>query len=148
MIKKLFYMMLGVVLFIAILGAIFIYKSSQYSNVDPVEKDIDTIKNVVDVFEDKLTDFGIDKETVDNVITKIEEFNEETKYVITFDIKNDSNHILSTKLSLPVNEEFFNSVEIGDVISQEKLAMFEEFANISQRFDGWTISVKDKIIRE
>ena len=148
MIKKIFYMLLGAIICLVILGAAFVYSTLHSDKTDIVEKDIDTIKNIVSVFEDELTNVGIDKEMVDNAIAKIEEFNKETKYVITFDIQNDTNPILSTKINLPVEEEFFNSVEIGDVIAQEKLQMFEEFVHLDQKFGNWIIVIKDKIIRE
>lgn len=148
MIKKIFYILLGVVLCLAILTGAFIYSIIHSDKTDPVEKDIDAIKNVVNVFEDELEDIGIDKEMVDDAIVKLEEFNEKTKYVITFDIQNDTNPILSTELNLPVDEELFNSVEIGDVVAEEKLQILEDFVKLDQKIGDWIIVVKDKIIRD
>ena len=148
MLKKILYILLGILICLVILGAVFVYSIFHSDKTDPVEKDIDTIKNVVNMFEDELVDLGADKEVIDEAITKLEEFNKETKYVITFDIQNDSNSILSTKINLPVEEEFFNSVEIGDVVAEEELQKIEEFAQFSQSLGSWTIVVENKIIRE
>lgn len=114
---------------------------------DPVEKDIETIKNIVNMFEDELANFGIDKEIVDNAIVKLEELNEETKCVIAFDIQNDTNPILNAELYLPVTEEFFNNVEIGDKVAEEELKQLEGFIQLDEDFGKWTIIIKDKIVR-
>lgn len=137
-----------IILVIVLLLCVFFVSKRYSSQEDPVEKDIETIKKVADTFEDELTNFGVDKEMVDDVIAKIEEYNKETKYVIAFDIKNNTNPILSTKLHLPVDKEFFDSVEIGDIIAKEELERFEEFAQFSQKLGGWTITIKDKTVRE
>ena len=136
-----------VLVIIAILCISFI--SYRYaSQQDPVEKDIETIKKIANAFEDELEHFGIDKETVDEIVAEIEEYNKETKYVITFDVQNDTNPILSTTLHLPVDEAFFNSVEIGDIIAKEKLQVIEDFMQLDENFGSWVIVIKDKEIRE
>ena len=141
-IRRIIYLVLIILLCVA-------FVSIRYSShEDPVQKDIENIQKVADIFEDELADFGVDKEIVDDVIAKIEEYNKETKYIIVFNIKNDTNPILSTTLHLPVNEEFFNSVEIGDKISEEEIKKLEELANLGQNFGSWTITIKDKEIRE
>ena len=143
--KKLIYIIIGAVLCLAIVSGVFMYLSHKE---DPVEKDIETIKDIVDMFEDELANFGIDKEMVDNAIVKLEELNEETKCVIAFDIQNDTNPILNAELYLPVTEEFFNSVEIGDKVAEEELEKIEGFIQLDEDFGEWTIIIKDKIVRE
>ena len=131
------------VLIIAI-GIIFI--SIKYSKPkDPVEKDLEVIKTIADKFGDELEQIGIDEEKVDEIIAEIEEYNNETKYVITFDIRNETNPILNMTLHLPVDKEFFDSVEVGDSVAKEKIAELEEF---SDNFGEWTVTVKDKMVRE
>ena len=101
--KKIFYMFLGFILCLVVLGiALFCIRVQK----DPVTNDIEIIRNVADIFEDQLADLGINKETVDSAIEKIEELNKKTKYIIEFDIQNDTNPILGTTLHLPVEEEF------------------------------------------
>lgn len=143
--KKIIYIIIGVVICLAIISGVFMHYS--YSE-DPVEKDIETIKDIVNMFEDELANFGIDKEMVDNAIIKLEELNEETKCVIAFDIQNDTNPILNAELYLPVTEEFFNNVEIGDKVAEEELKKIEGFIQLDEDFGEWTIIIKDKIVRK
>lgn len=112
---------------------------------DPVKKDLETVKVVADIFEEELASFGVDEEMVDTVLTKIEEYNEEAKYVIAFDVQNETMPILNMVIHLPVDESFFNSVEIGDRVAEEVLENIEQF---DQSLGGWIITVKDKIVRE
>ena len=143
--KKIIYIVISVVVCLAIVSGVFMYISHKE---DPVEKDIETIKDIVNMFEDELANFGIDKEMVDNAIVKLEELNEETKCVIAFDIQNDTNPILNAELYLPVTEEFFNNVEIGDKVAEEELEKIEGFIQLDEDFGKWTITIKDKIVRE
>ena len=143
--RKLIYIIIGVVICLAIISSVFMHYSH---SEDPVEKDIETIKNIVNMFEDELANFGIDKEIVDNAIVKLEELNEETKCVIAFDIQNDTNPILNAELYLPVTEEFFNNVEIGDKVAEEELEKIEGFIQLDEDFGEWTIIIKDKIVRK
>ena len=112
---------------------------------DPVKKDLETIKAAADIFEDELANLGVDEDMVDDVITKIEEYNEETKYVIAFDVKNETMPILNTVIHLPVDKDIFDSVEVGDRIAEDVLANIEQF---NQQLDGWIITVHEKIVRE
>ena len=112
---------------------------------DPVEKDLETIKTVADMLDEKLIEFGIDKEMVDDIISDIEEFNKETKYVIAFDIKSESNSILNMTIHFPVEKEFFDSVEIGDRVIEEELKNLEY---IDQSLEDLIVAVKEKIVRE
>lgn len=114
------------------------------SKKDPVQKDIENIQNIVNTFEPQLENMGIDKEVVDEAISKIEELNEQTQYVIVFQIKNNTNPILSTTLHLPVDENFFNSVNVGDTIKKEELDKIQ----FDEELGNWTIIIKEKIIRE
>ena len=143
--KKIIYIVVGVVMCLAVISGLFMCLSNRE---DPVEKDIETIKNIVDMFEDELANLGIDKEMVDNAIVEIEKLNEETKFVIAFDIQNDTNPILNAELYLPVNEEFFNSVEIGDVVAEEEIKKIENFIQLDEDFGEWTVIIKDKIVRK
>jgi hypothetical protein len=112
---------------------------------DPVKKDLETVKVVADIFEEELANFGVDEEMVDTVITKIEEYNEEAKYVIAFDVQNENMPVLNMTIHLPVDQYFFDSVEIGDRVAEEVLENIEQF---DQSLGGWIITVKDKIVRE
>lgn len=143
--KRLIYMFLGFVLCLVVLGVLFI---SLAAKNDPVKSDVETIKNVATIFKDELADLGVDEEAINNAIEKIEKLNEETKYIIAFNIKNDTNPILSTTLHLPVEEEFFNSVEIGDVIGEEEIKKIEDIAQLNKDIGSWTVVVKDKKVRE
>lgn len=138
-------MFLGFVLCLVILGILFI---SLTAKNDPVKNDVETIKNIATIFKDELADLGVDEETINNTIEKIEELNEETKYIVAFNIKNDTNPILSTTLHLPVEEEFFNRVEIGDIIGEEEIKKIEDIAQLNSDIGSWTVMVKDKKIRE
>lgn len=137
-----------IILIVIVLLCVGLISMRYVSQKDPVEKDIETLKKFANVFEDELEHIGIDKETVNDAIAKIEEYNKETKYVIAFDIQNDTNPILSTTLHLPVEKNFFDSVEIGDVIAEEELQMLEDFIQLDDDFGDWTIIIKDKEIRE
>ena len=145
MIKKIFYILLGVVICLACFNAIF---SRRNQDVDPVGKDIETVKNIANKLEDELEYFGVNKEMIDSAISKIEELNEETKYIIEFSIQNNTNPILSTTLHLPVYEEFFNSVEVGDVIAEEELKKIADLAHFNENIGDWTIAIKDKVVRD
>lgn len=112
---------------------------------DPVQKDIETIKTVVDMFEDKLTELGVDEEMVNDVIDKIEEYNKETKYVIAFSVQNKTAPAIKTTIHLPVDKEFFDSMEIGESVTEDDIANFEQF---DQFIGDWIIVVSDKIVRE
>lgn len=145
MIKKIIYIVIGFVLCLAIISGVFMHYSYRE---DPVERDIKAIKNIVNMLENELIDIGIDKEVIDDAIVKIEELNEKTKYVIAFDIQNDTNPILNASLYLPVNEEFFNSIEIGEKVAEEELRKIEDFIKLDKDFGSWTVIIKDKVIRE
>ena len=143
--KKLTYIALGFVLCFAIVGGYVLYQNAQ---VDPVDKDIETIKTAATLFSDQLEALGVEQETVDEVIAKIEELNEQTKHTVEFSIQNDTNPILCTKLFLQVEEDVYNSLEIGDVIAAEQISRFEELAKFKDEVGNWTITVSDKRIRE
>lgn len=142
LIKRIIFLLLTIAV-LAFLSRI-IFKE-YISNKDPVQKDLEVIETIVDMFEDKLTELGIDEEMVDDVITKIEEYNNETKYVIAFNIENENYSVINTKIHLPVDKDFFDSVEIGDRIAEEEIKNFEQF---SQFLGDWVITVEDKIVRE
>lgn len=146
--RKISYIFLGILICLAALSATFVYRSLQSDNTDPVESDLETIKNLTDMFEDELEDFGIEKEMIDEAIAKIEEFNAETKHVVTFDIQNETNPIFSTTLNLPVSEEFYDSIKIGERVSGEDLEKVDGLAQFDNSFDGWVLVIKDKTIRD
>ena len=142
LIKRLIYLILAIVLCV-------VFISSRYeSQADPVEKDIETIKNIVNLFEDRLVEFGVDMDKINEVITKIEEHNKETKYIIVFDIQNDTNPILSTSLHLPVTKDFFDSVEIGDKVAEEEIKTIEDLVQLDKKLGSWAVVIKDKKMRE
>lgn len=146
--KKIISRILIVIICLSVLAAIIMFGHLKKNKTDPVEKDIEFIRAVTDIFGDRLESLGIDEEVIEEVITGIEDFNEKTKYVITFDVQNDTNPILSTTISLPVDEAFFNSVEIGDVIAKEEIENIQEIAQLSDNFGNWIVTVQDKTIRE
>ena len=143
--KKIIYMALGFVLCLAIVGGYVLYQNAQ---TDPVAQDMETIKALANVFSDELEKFGVEQETIDAAIAKIEELNEQTKHIVEFDVQNDTNPILCTKIHLPVEEDMYNSLEIGDVIAQEQIERVEELAKFSDKLGSWTITVTNKMIRE
>lgn len=142
---KIFKRLLIFVIILALLAVSINFAIGYYLPKDPVQKDIEIIQTIVDTFEDQLIDAGIDKEMIDETIQKIEDYNNETKYLVKFNVVNNTNTILNVFIHLPVDENIYNSVSIGDIISAEMLQGYEEFANF---IDGWTITVEDKIIRE
>lgn len=142
LIKRSIYLILAIVLCV-------VFISSRYeSQTDPVEKDIETIKKIVDLFEDRLVEFGVDMDKINEVIAKIEEHNKETKYIIVFDIQNDTNPILSTSLHLPVTKDFFDSVEIGDKVVEEEIKTIEDLVQLDKKLGNWVVVIKDKQMRE
>ena len=142
LIKRSIYLILAIVLCV-------VFISSRYeSQTDPVEKDIETIKKIVDLFEDRLVEFGVDMDKINEVIAKIEEHNKETKYIIVFDIQNDTNPILSTSLHLPVTKDFFDSVEIGDKVVEEEIKIIEDLVQLDKKLGSWVVVIKDKQTRE
>ena len=142
LIKRSIYLILAIVLCV-------VFISSRYeSQTDPVEKDIETIKKIVDLFEDRLVEFGVDMDKINEVIAKIEEHNKETKYIIVFDIQNDTNPILSTSLHLPVTKDFFDSVEIGDKVVEEEIKTIEDLVQLDKKLGSWVVVIKDKQTRE
>lgn len=143
--KKIIYMAIGFVICLVIISGVFMHYSYR---TDPADRDIKTIGHIANMFKDELVDLGIDEETIDNAIAKIEELNEQTKHVVAFDIQNDTNPILNVSLYLPVNEEFFNSVEIGEMLAEEKIKKIEDFLKLDKDVGSWTVIVKDKVIRK
>lgn len=115
---------------------------------DPVEKDLETVKTITNVFEDELASFGVDEKMVDDAISKVIEYNNKTECVIAFDIKNEAVAILNMTIHLPVEKEFFDSVEIGHEITEDEIKSIDGVGQIDFSLDGWTITVKDKIERE
>jgi hypothetical protein len=138
-----------VICLILVAVSLILFISHRYeSQEDPVAKDIQTIKKVVSVFEDELNEFGISTEKINEIIAKIEEYSKETKYIIVFDIKNDTNPILSTSIHFPVKKDFFDSVEIGDKVAEEEVKSIEDLIQINNSIGSWTVTIKDKQIRE
>ena len=66
--RKIIYLIIVVVISLVIVSGIFMRYSYRE---DPVEKDIETIKNIVNMFEDELANFGIDKEMVGQMAAEI-----------------------------------------------------------------------------
>jgi hypothetical protein len=138
--KKIIYLILVVILCIAFSGC-------KPQPEDPVEKDLDTLKTIVNILGDELTNLGIEKQIADDVIMKIEEYNKEAKYVIAFDIKNETIAILNMTIHLPVEKAFFDSVEIGQNITESEIKSIQGAEHIDFSLDGWIITVHDKIER-
>lgn len=137
--KKLILLVLVFALCLSVVGC------SVKEAVDPVKKDLEKIEAAAEMFEKQLSDMGIDGETVDMVIEKIEEFNEETKYVVEVLVENTRVSVLKLTLHLPVDETFFESVEEGDVITGDDLITL----NIPDEYlNGWKVTIKDKTVRE
>lgn len=115
------------------------------SRKDPVIKDIDKIEAVADLFEEQLSNMGVTSEDVDMVIEKLEELNEETKYVVEVIVQNEAIPYLTPTLHLPVDEAIYNSVEIGQKVEGE---MLQSLNVPAEYLNGWTIVVKNKIVRD
>ena len=115
------------------------------SREDPVVKDIGKIEAAADLFEEQLSNMGVTPDDVDVAIEKLEELNEETKYVVEVIVQNEAIPYLAPALNLPVDEAIYNSVEIGQKVEGETL----QSLNVPAEYlNGWTIVVKNKIVRD
>ena len=135
--KKAIYFILAIFMCITIIGCV--------KQEDPVEKDLEMIKSGINMFEDKLEEFDVDMEMIDGVIEQVEDYNKETKYVIAFNIKDKNNSMMNMTLHFPVEKEFFDSVEVGDTISED---VMDDFEDLYQYVDNFVITVENKIVRE
>ena len=145
--KKLFCILLVIIVVICVIliGVSHLVKRTLEA---PVEENIETLKELAVTFEDELEKVGIEKEQVDAAIEKIEELNEETNCVIAFNIQNNHSPFLGMVMHFPVPQEFFDSVNEGDIITSEHIAQYEELAQLSEMLNDWTVTVDSKILRD
>lgn len=115
------------------------------SVVDPVINDLEKIESIAEQFGDKLEDMGISKEAIDSMIEDVKEYNKTAEYIVAVEIQNVTMSMLKTTLHLPTDDIFYNSVEIGDILTEEQLASL----NIPEEYlTGWQITIVDKMTRE
>lgn len=115
------------------------------SVVDPVVNDLEKMESIAERFGDKLEGMGISKEAIDNMIEDVKEYNKTAEYIVAVEIQNVTVPMLKTTLHLPTDDIFYNSVEIGDILTEEQLASL----NVPEEYlTGWQITIVDKMTRE
>lgn len=108
----------------------------------------------VSELESEISQLEAERDTLANEITDIKIENGTAKYVITFNIRQqhysldvtdylkDSMNDIS--ISIPVDKEYYDSVEVGDTIADDFRVGSAIFKG---SFGSWNITVEDKTIQ-
>ena len=115
------------------------------------EKELD---NQIQTLQEEIHALETQKEKLENEIVDIKVENGTAKYVITFKIKQShfsldiGKHLKDAmnaiEIEIPVDKEYFNSVEAGDTINDD----FRVGSLVMKgSFGSWDITVKSKDIR-
>lgn len=108
----------------------------------------------VSELESEISQLEAERDTLTNEITDIKIENSTAKYVITFNIRQqhysldvtdylkDSMNDIS--ISIPVDKEYYDSVEVGDTIADDFRVGSAIFKG---SFGSWNITVEDKTIQ-
>lgn len=108
----------------------------------------------IQTLQEEIYTLETQKETLKNEIVDIKEGNGTAKYVITFEIKQShfsldiGKHLKDAmnaiEIEIPVDKEYFDSVEVGDTINDD----FRVGSLVMKgSFGSWDITVKSKDIR-
>lgn len=117
----------------------------------PNEKELD---NQIQTLQEEIRALETQKEKLENEIVDTKVENGTAKYVITFEIKQShfsldlGKHLKDAmnaiEIEIPVDKEYFDSVEVGDTINDD----FRVGSLVMKgSFGSWDITVKDKEIR-
>lgn len=117
----------------------------------PNEKELD---NQIQTLQEEIRALETQKEKLENEIVDTKVENGTAKYVITFEIKQShfsldlGKHLKDAmnaiEIEIPVDKEYFDSVEVGDTINDD----FRVGSLVMKgSFGSWDITVKSKDIR-
>lgn len=117
----------------------------------PNEKELD---NQIQTLQEEIRALETQKEKLENEIVDTKVENGTAKYVITFEIKQShfsldlGKHLKDAmnaiEIEIPVDKEYFDSVEVGDAINDD----FRVGSLVMKgSFGSWDITVKSKDIR-
>lgn len=117
----------------------------------PNEKELD---NQIQTLQEEIRALETQKEKLENEIVDTKVENGIAKYVITFEIKQShfsldlGKHLKDAmnaiEIEIPVDKEYFDSVEVGDTINDD----FRVGSLVMKgSFGSWDITVKSKDIR-
>lgn len=117
----------------------------------PNEKELD---NQIQTLQEEIRALETQKEKLENEIVDTKVENGIAKYVITFEIKQShfsldlGKHLKDAmnaiEIAIPVDKEYFDSVEVGDTINDD----FRVGSLVMKgSFGSWDITVKSKDIR-
>lgn len=112
------------------------------------------LDNQIQTLQEEIHNLETQKEKLKNEIVDIKEENGTAKYVITFEIKQShfsldiGKHLKDAmnaiEIEIPVDKEYFDSVEVGDTINDD----FRVGSLVMKgSFGSWDITVKNKEIR-
>lgn len=113
--------------------------------ISPVIEDLEELESIVEQFEDQLEHVGISKEEISEAIEQIKEYDKTAEYIVAVEIQNIDMPILKTTLHLPADETFYNSVEVGDILTEEQLVALNVPA---EYLTGWNITIIEKEMKE
>ena len=143
-----------VIAIIMILVMFFIFAGCGRTQEEKLSEEVITLENKVNTLKSEVSDLETQKETLEKEIVDIKVENGTAKYVITFNIKQEhysldiSQHLKDSmndvSISIPVDKEYYDSVEVGDIIDDSFRVGSAIFKG---SFGSWNISVENKEIR-
>ncbi len=143
-----------VIAIIMVLVMFFIFAGCGKTQEEKLSEEVITLENKVNALKSEVSDLEIQKETLEKEIVDIKVENGTAKYVITFNIKQEhysldiSQHLKDSmndvSISIPVDKEYYDSVEVGDIIDDSFRVGSAIFKG---SFGSWNISVENKEIR-
>lgn len=124
------------------------------SEEEVLDSNIARLEAKVSELETKISDLETERNALTNEITDIKIENGTAKYVVTFNIRQShftldiGQHLKdgmnSISIQIPVDKEYYDSVEVGDTIADDfRMGSFI----FKGSFGTWDITVEDKSVQ-
>lgn len=121
---------------------------------DKLNSDIIKLETRVVDLKSEIEDLKTEKDALTNEITDVKIENGTAKYIVTFNIKQShftldiSQHLKDSlndiSIQIPVDKEYYDSVEVGDVVADDFRVGSLIFKG---SFGNWDVRIEDKVIQ-
>ena len=121
---------------------------------DKLNSDIIKLETRVVDLKSEIENLKTEKDALTNEITDVKIENGTAKYIVTFNIKQShftldiSQHLKDSmndiSIQIPVDKEYYDSVEVGDVVADDFRVGSLIFKG---SFGNWDVMIEDKVIQ-